>query len=243
MKKVSKVGFIAAVFFCAGASQANILMDYDDAANGHHAVHHGGFEYDEITGKDISFGTLKKKNAEWVEVSGKPDKTNALKTDLCHPENGGERTAVISKNRVLAQQLDCTFQEGMELNVSFMWKGMSFETGKASEQFNMVFYYDDAEGAHHDVFSLSSGPCLGNKEADTWKTVEGKNIKLSDLQQRDLLQREDTPALWVRFETGSKHFARLDNVYIEAVPEPATLGMLGLFGGLLFWMRRRKVRA
>lgn len=208
------------IMLAAAISQATILVDYDDGLdNGmHDAVYgNGDFEDPESTGSASFLEVAKWENLQ-VSKQG---------FELTKYEADGNQTAMLARGRWLAQDLNYTIQADDQFSASFMWKADSNWGG--SDKIKMVLFYkteNDPNGLDHVLFELEG-------------TDPAPHFDFSKLKEEhsDAIGKE----LWVRFDltAGKKHYVRMDNVYVEVIPEPATLGLVGVFGAMLVWIRRR----
>ena len=224
-----------AVMAVAGMTcRASILIDYVDldTGNGIHdtAVRDGDFETDAPQdGNDVTNGTF------WA-TTGTLD--YQLLSNMESPNGGGQNTTIGTEPggglRQLGQDTGHVLGLGDQFQGSFDWRdAYGWNPGETIDMF--LFYTDDNTlgGARSVLTTLNSGDETIN---NTWET---ETLSLTAaLTDAGAVGK----TLFVAFEGNgvtANSYSRLDNVYLEAIPEPATLGMVALFGGGVLFIRRR----
>jgi hypothetical protein len=230
MSKIRNVSFTlvamaAAVFVFGGETTAGtILIDYDDGlANGIH----------DAVVNDGEFTTTTGANDPWSDLVG-----NAQFNDSGGPDapTGSGTNYVSASDRLLAINTGYTIQAGDTFDFSYWWIDKSnFDDG--SDTVQMVLYVtadDTIAGTDVDTIVLHSG--LSQSDS-TWEQeiATGQSFTAAAAGK----------TLFARLENNANatgEFARWDNIYVEAVPEPSTfaLSALSLIG--LIGVRRRRKR-
>jgi hypothetical protein len=198
---------IAAVLGLCPATQAQVLVDYDDGQdNGLHdkEVRSGGF-----TGmNDFKYGP-------WVLLS-KVGGMRILSTMPC--DVGSAENVVVCDVRVMAMDTGHTIAAGDKFNLGFHWRDAA---GWGNEDVvTLMLYYtenDKVDGTTVGTVALNTG---ARKQAGTWEMVHSKAAAFPD-------DKGVGKKLFVRLLTRSNpnEYARVDNVFVEVVPaapkEPA----------------------
>lgn len=83
----------------------------------------------------------------------------------------------------------------------------------------------DAPSAGKSQFTAYDGNLAANRVAGISDSITGLSIA-------------DNSTFFIRWSNSASHGAGIDNFSIQAVPEPATLGLLGLAGAALYVRRR-----
>lgn len=218
MKKEIRAYWLAALLMSAAASQAEVLMDYNDftIGGGHDvAVRDGGFENTTAPGADkVTFDQM----PNWTNLAGKQSDYAARK-EAKYTEGYG-RYAVIESTlmgrevRCQAQSLGYTVTGGERFAASFAWNTIDAwpDTGKIDL---VLFYTDDntLTGTRHDVlrFSSDEGPTR-----DAWKskTFEPQALTAPVPAGKTLMVRFSTRGAFPRRKL---RFAFVDHVFIEVV--------------------------
>ena len=90
--------------------------------------------------------------------------------------------------------------------------------------------------AFGDQFQASTFETANRTGVGTWEDAVFGATGLADAGEID-------KTLMLRFETNgsvaSNEFSSFDNISLEAIPEPAVITFIGLFGGSLLWLKRR----
>lgn len=218
MKKKSVLILCAVIGALAPVSQAKLLIDKD--------LLNGGFQQIDSEKPPASF----EQTPGWINLAG-DQSVRAVAND-----KNGNKVGLINSPLIFAQDLKYEICAGDQFDVCFKTK--TFSDSLEAKLKMTLYYYEDENadvqtGEKKDLFTLSSG---GEK---------GKWNFQSDCSGVLASEQAIGKKLWVRFEVDSLDEnikIRFDNVRIEAVPEPATLGLVGVFGGMLFWIRRRARR-
>ena len=213
------------------ASQASvILMDYDDgtAGGGHDAaVRDGDFENTTASTDNALFSEM----PNWTDLLNSG--LNATQVD--NPSGvGGNRNGVITSNRKFAQSLGYTIAAGDQFQASFMWlDAAKWDNG---DHIKMVLFYTDDNTLTGSATDLITFETANRTGIGTWEDAIFGATGFADAGAVD-------KTLMLRFETNgsvaSNEFARFDNISLEAIPEPAVITFIGLFGGSMLWLKRR----
>ena len=233
MMRIALHGLAVMVVAGMTCSAGVVLIDYVDVdpGNGIHdtAVRDGDFETDTAQdGTEVTNGTF------WATTS---TANWELQTSLASPE-GGQNTVIGTKSGSvplqLGQDTGHVLGLGDQFNGSFAWRdAYSWGTGETIDM--LLFYTVDNTlgGTRTTLFTLNSGDEEIN---NTWETeILSLTAAVTDVGAVG-------KTLFVAFEgngVSGESYARLDNVYLEAIPEPATLGMVALFGGGILFIRRK----
>lgn len=205
------------------ASAATVLIDYDDgdAGNGVHDV--------AVLDGDFSLA-LTNLFAPWQSVG-----TNADQVNTSLPSGvGSTANNVVATGRSLAVNTGYTIQAGATFDLSFMWRDAS--GWDDTDTVSLLLYYTDdntIKGSTNNVLDPVAVTGLLDFNSGqratlaTWETVMFTGAGFADANAigKNLFLRIVTN------DASASEFARLDNVFLQVVPEPsvALLGGLGLF--------------
>lgn len=226
MKKI--LCMFAGLLMAAGAGADTILIDYNDGgSDGVHdaSVNAGDFDSDSATttaGWNYDLGTGA---AEWIDnlPSGVGSDGNIVL--------GAAKTS--GDTKVIGIDTGATIADGQTFDVSFMWRdAWLWDT---EDSVSMVFFYTDTgaiDGTATDVLTFTS---TATDTAGDWDTESATGLSY-DVDVTSAVGQN----LFVRFDStaSENEYARLDNVSVTVIPEPATIGMLGLGTFLVLAVRR-----
>ncbi|MBI1337306.1 MAG: hypothetical protein GC164_10135 [Phycisphaera sp.] len=184
----------------ARPAHAQVLVDYDDGQdNGVHdkELLAGGFT-----------GLNKYAYAPWYLLSktGGVEIKPTLPCEIGSPENLVEATS-----RIMGLDTGHTIAQGETYNLAFHWRDASGWRDESTIE--LVLYYTDndkIDGQTVGAVVLNSGK---RKATETWEAVAGKGAAFEN----------DTgvgKTLFLRIQchANEKEYARVDNVYVQAVP-------------------------
>jgi len=207
-------------------------MDYDDGVSGgghDAAIRDGDFENTTSTEDAASFDQM----PNWTNLASGEDQTLEMTRANLDSGVGGTRNFVVNTDRNPAQSLGQTITTGDTFNASFMWRdasGWDDTTGRIS----LVLYYTDNDQINGTATDLVTFTSRASTTNSAYQTETFTSTGFSD-------SGADGKNLFLRIETESDGYARMDNIYIEvaSVPEPSSSALLGL-GGLALLLRRRR---
>ena len=229
---MKKLGYI----ICSGligsaTAQADILIDYDDGVAG------GGHDVEVLAG---SFDTqTTAAPAPWEAIgTGVEQFAGNLGSGVGSANNyvAGWDSVANGQARALAIDTGHTIAAGESYNMGFMWRD-AFGWSDA-ETVNLTVYYTDDNlitGAATDIATLNSGVRVS---AATWETEAATGLSGAGVVGKTLFARVDQSSTR-NLSILTSNYSRFDNVYLEVIPEPATIGMVGLFGAALLFVRRK----
>jgi len=199
-----------------------ILIDYDNgsATSDHNAeVHDGGLPADSST--------------FWVDTGADPSGIASNLNSPAAASAGNNLTVDLTSNP--GQDTGHTLALGDQFNASYWWRD-AWNWVDNTDRMNMVLFYtaDDTIGGTRTVLTNFTSVISTQNNSYQQETF-GLTAALTD-------QNADGKKLFVAFSpiANDNHWARVDGVYLEVVPEPATLGMILLMGGGLIFARRRR---
>jgi len=199
-----------------------ILIDYNNGAatSDHNAeVHDGG-----IPGTTSTF---------WVATGTESLQFNSNITSPAAASAGNNLTVEQDVNP--GQDTGYTLALGDQFNASYWWRD-AWHWVDGTDKINMVLFYtaDDTIAGTRTVLENFTSVISTQNNRYQQETF-GLTAALTN-------QNAVGKKLFVAFSSTAPadHWARLDGVYLEVVPEPATLGMILLMGGGLIFARRRR---
>jgi len=202
-----------------GLASAAILIDYDDgtAGGGHDAAVLEG-DFTGMTTSDLT---------PWADLStgGSQILTNN------NSGVGSNQNFAITLDRVLGVDTGHTIASGESYNMSFMWRDAA--NWDAPDTVQLVLFYtadNTIAGTATDIATLNSG---SRATTGAWETEAASGVALADggAVGKTLFARLESTGL-------QGEFSRIDNVFVEVVPEPGSIALLSL-GGLALLRRRR----
>ncbi|MEM9108440.1 MAG: PEP-CTERM sorting domain-containing protein [Planctomycetota bacterium] len=219
----------SAALLAAGSSHAaTILIDYDDGvANGIHeaAVSNGGFE--------STPGNVNTPNADgWVPLL---EPVIQISPNLPSPVGGNNAVAGGDANQDLSfgRSTGHTLALGDSFTAEYDWRdAFGWNPG---ETIGLILFYTAnnlIDGTRTTLFTFNSGSEENNNQ---WETESfGPTAPLADAGAAG-------KTLFVAFEGANLSgdaFARIDNVFLQVVPEPGSLALVAL-GSILMLRQRR----
>ncbi|MBM3847824.1 MAG: PEP-CTERM sorting domain-containing protein [Verrucomicrobia bacterium] len=176
--------------------------------------------------------------AFWEQTSGLFPNTPAGRFDHINNMDGAQAAYMFALPGVsLYQSLDAVFETGKSYNLSFgILGGGNITEGSLFEA--SLYYMSDAGApvtlaANTLSFSQAGFPTITD--------LVTHSVVLGEVQASDAWAGKSIGVqLLSKFGTGSGYWD-VDNVRLEAVPEPGTLAICGV-GLLSIWMRRRSLK-
>lgn len=214
-----------------GSTQAGtILIDYDDgvAGGGHDAaVLNGGFESESGLAGDASFGDI----SDWLNMRGLESEQATIDTQV----KTGARAALMNGNKTLyAVATGYTIQAGDSFAGSFDWRTAA--NSEVDDVVKVTLFYtaddtlpnnateDDAGLVNLYSFTANHAAALNTYETAAWTSgVLGTGNAVGK-------------KLMFRFESlGTSvpapiEFGRVDNIYLEVLLQPSSLGLITSVG-------------
>jgi len=198
-----------------------ILIDYNNgsATPDHNAeIHDGG-----LPGSSSTF---------WVATGADPIQ---IASNLNSPaEASAGNNLTIDQTTNPGQDTGHTLALGDQFNASYWWRD-AWNWRDNNDKMNMVLFYtadDTITGTRTVLENFTSAISARNNRYQ--QETFGLTAALTD-------QNAVGKKLFVAFSAiaNDNHWARLDGVYLEAIPEPATLGLIAVMAGGLIFVRRR----
>jgi hypothetical protein len=221
----------------AAVSQAGavVLVDYDDGlANGIHdtAVRDGGFESTTLTGSpnpDAIFSQV----ANWTNLGG-PQTTQAVRNNLARTgSNNG--TGIDDGSRIHGLDTGYTLSVGDVVSFSYFWQ----------DAFN---WFDTQDEVRFTIFTTVDNSILG--------ALDQSDSVLSGLSTTNATYQEHSNSFAIGAPMDGKRlfisiggvsgggastgFVAIDDVFVQAIPEPTSLALVGLAAGLAAFRRSRR---
>ena len=242
MNKTSGSAVAVASFSIIAASSVHavVLVDYDDGDpnNGVHdsSIRNGGFEDNVIADPPSPpGGTLSFANTDfWYNIGtgsqgGEAINNNSNFSDL------SVQTGIVAESptRVFGMDTGYTLSSGDLVNFSYFWRD-AFNWDDASDQltFSIFTTVDDTIDGAVDQSETSLGALSAANSS--FQEHSGTLVATAAMDGKNLFIEISN----VDGNAAPNGFARIDNVFVEAIPEPSVLSLLGL-GGLLAVRRRR----
>jgi len=223
MKRSIGWGLVALCTQLGIAHAGLILIDYDNgsATSDHNAeIHDGG-----IPGATSTF---------WVGTGADPLQFNSNLNSPVAASAGNNLTVEQDVNP--GQDTGHTLALGDQFNASYWWRDAWHWVDNA-DKINMVLFYtadNTITGTRIVLENFTSAISTQNNayQQETFGLTTG-------LTNQNAVGKN----LFVAFSPTAidDHWARLDGVYLEVVPEPSVIGIILIVGGGLFFARRRLI--
>lgn len=219
----------AVAVMAAISAQSAIIMDATTL--------NGSFENGWGTGTTRDFNDVGGV-ANWFNIgSGGQTATCAADTLAALPATG--YNAVVADYNLSGAVLHSAntgyaIQSGDSFNISFDWRDASGWEANDQIRVAVVAYDNDSATTGTQVMRMWVSDKVTT--AATWESVSGTTAVVDQAVVGRTLFIQ---AYGVNGGAGTGDFARVDNIVVEQIPEPATLGLVVAFGGGILFIRRK----
>jgi hypothetical protein len=227
----------AAALGCGCLHAATILIDYDDgvAGGGHDsAIRNGGFESGSDPDGDANFLGVD----NWINMRGLENVQATINTQVAT----GSRAAIMNGNQSLyALETGHTIQLGDQFSGSFDWRTALNSEVDDVMRITLFFTADNTlpitatvgDATDFYSFTANNATALNTYETASWSSGI---VGLGDAAiGKSLMFRFESLGTTV---PAPFEFGRVDNVFLQVIPEPGAALLGGL--GLLALLRRRR---